>query len=509
MKIYTIRNQDGITKQVTEDQLADYGLEIPKAKKGGMIKRADGSYSRPGLWDNIRANKGSGKKPTKAMLAQERKIRAAEKAYGGYMAYGGMYDMGGLYPMGGYVPMDTMATGGCMECGGKMQNGGTPFQNYLQKYPSRPATDTLVGTPFYGDTPASEQLRVNDLLKARQQTPNLGNRWNTEEKMNPSIYDWDPASYPNITPANKPFKPVMQKGGKTFADIERERANMYKQMTTPIGASKYTDYPPTYTVSPTPKQKGKAKPVYPVIQPKKYIPLPASAIQDVNIEYPYGQEMPPQPFNYPVGKYLPGSYVQSPEYAEGGKLPAELLRARLEAHMSPSEAQDYLNKYQEGGSKANKQKITQEDIVQRDIENQKYFADYAKKMQDRAMMMDQMSRPYQTNYSDSLSLNLPNVYERIPLDFYRIDSPYAMGGQLDEAGDGKWIQKAINPAHKGYCTPMTKATCTPRRKALAKTLRKMAKSRKADGGYTQGGEYEMTDAQIAKLRAMGYKIKEV
>lgn len=44
-------------------------------------------------------------------------------------------------------------------------------------------------------------------------------------------------------------------------------------------------------------------------------------------------------------------------------------------------------------------------------------------------------------------------------------------------GDKKWIQKAINPAHKGYCTPMTKPTCTPKRKALAKTLKKMAKNR--------------------------------
>ncbi len=44
-----------------------------------MIKRKDGSYSRRGLWDNIRANKGSGKKPTKEMLQQEKKIRAEEK----------------------------------------------------------------------------------------------------------------------------------------------------------------------------------------------------------------------------------------------------------------------------------------------------------------------------------------------------------------------------------------------------------------------------------------------
>ena len=97
-----IRNkQTGQIIEVTEDQLADYGLDT--MAKGGMIKRADGSYSRRGLWDNIRANKGSGKKPTKAMLAQEKKIRAAEKAYGGYMdmggymnpymGYGGMYEL--------------------------------------------------------------------------------------------------------------------------------------------------------------------------------------------------------------------------------------------------------------------------------------------------------------------------------------------------------------------------------------------------------------------------------
>jgi hypothetical protein len=48
---------------------------------------------------------------------------------------------------------------------------------------------------------------------------------------------------------------------------------------------------------------------------------------------------------------------------------------------------------------------------------------------------------------------------------------------MAEKKDKKWIQKAINPKHKGYCTPMTKATCTPKRKALAITLRKMAKKK--------------------------------
>lgn len=45
--------------------------------------------------------------------------------------------------------------------------------------------------------------------------------------------------------------------------------------------------------------------------------------------------------------------------------------------------------------------------------------------------------------------------------------PYMAGG-----GKAHWIQGAVNPAHKGYCTPMTKATCTPRRKAFAMTMKK-------------------------------------
>jgi len=43
--------------------------------------------------------------------------------------------------------------------------------------------------------------------------------------------------------------------------------------------------------------------------------------------------------------------------------------------------------------------------------------------------------------------------------------------------DDKWIQKAVDPDHEGYCTPMTKKTCTPARKALAKTFKKMGRAR--------------------------------
>jgi hypothetical protein len=53
------------------------GTKSIKFKKP-MMKRADGSTSQRGLWDNIRANKGSGKKPTAEMLKQEKKIKAGK-----------------------------------------------------------------------------------------------------------------------------------------------------------------------------------------------------------------------------------------------------------------------------------------------------------------------------------------------------------------------------------------------------------------------------------------------
>ena len=54
----------------------------------------------------------------------------------------------------------------------------------------------------------------------------------------------------------------------------------------------------------------------------------------------------------------------------------------------------------------------------------------------------------------------------------RIRSELKKGGKADK----NWIQKAVNPKHKGYCTPMTKKTCTPARKALARTFKKKAKT---------------------------------
>jgi hypothetical protein len=56
------------------------GGTVSKAKAGKqMLKRANGSVSQRGLWDNLRDAKGSGKKPTAQMLKQEKKIKAKSK----------------------------------------------------------------------------------------------------------------------------------------------------------------------------------------------------------------------------------------------------------------------------------------------------------------------------------------------------------------------------------------------------------------------------------------------
>jgi hypothetical protein len=67
--------------EARKDSIASVKARVKKQKTGGktMLKRADGSVSQRGLWDNIRANKGSGKKPTAQMLKQERKIKANSK----------------------------------------------------------------------------------------------------------------------------------------------------------------------------------------------------------------------------------------------------------------------------------------------------------------------------------------------------------------------------------------------------------------------------------------------
>ena len=68
---------------------ANFARNFAKEEGGEMIKRADGSYSQRGLWDNIRANTGLGNEPTAAMLEQERNIN--KYANGGETCPDGSY----------------------------------------------------------------------------------------------------------------------------------------------------------------------------------------------------------------------------------------------------------------------------------------------------------------------------------------------------------------------------------------------------------------------------------
>jgi len=64
----------------------------------------------------------------------------------------------------------------------------------------------------------------------------------------------------------------------------------------------------------------------------------------------------------------------------------------------------------------------------------------------------------------------------IPIQGFKVGGRVAL--KKGKSADKNWIQKAVNPKHKGFCTPMTKKTCTPKRKALARTFKKMGKARK-------------------------------
>ncbi len=84
----------------------------------------------------------------------------------------------------------------------------------------------------------------------------------------------------------------------------------------------------------------------------------------------------------------------------------------------------------------------------------------------------------------------------VPGEDYTYDGSYV--DEFPQAKDGKWIQKAVNPKHKGYCTPMTKKTCTPRRKALARTFKKHHGFHE-DGGiieeFGKGGKLSIAKAK--------------
>jgi len=77
----------------------------------------------------------------------------------------------------------------------------------------------------------------------------------------------------------------------------------------------------------------------------------------------------------------------------------------------------------------------------------------------------------------------------------------------EEKEDKKWIQKAVDPEHKGFCSPMTKPTCTPKRKALAKTFKKGIdeKSVLKENEELEGASYKAKLEELVELAKTAYE----
>jgi hypothetical protein len=115
-----IRNKrTGEVREILESELEQYGF-------GGKVNKLGVKNS---LWNNIRANKGSGKKPTKQMLEAAKKIQAEEMMYGGMIndySNGGGIDNPGFKALPKAVQENIIAN---MEMGGyveEMADGGIP-----------------------------------------------------------------------------------------------------------------------------------------------------------------------------------------------------------------------------------------------------------------------------------------------------------------------------------------------------------------------------------------------
>jgi hypothetical protein len=119
---------------------------LNKFADGGMIKRADGSYSQRGLWDNIRANKGSGKPPTKQMLEQEAKIKAKYYEGGTVPKY--------KYVNGKFIPTHAF---GDTKVGAGIKNGNmiAPALNIAQGFTDENTNPMLSEALNYGAQGAS------------------------------------------------------------------------------------------------------------------------------------------------------------------------------------------------------------------------------------------------------------------------------------------------------------------------------------------------------------------
>jgi hypothetical protein len=207
-----------------------------------MLKRADGSKSQRGLWDNIRAkaaaNKKAGKKgkaPSEAMLEQEAKINAEMKMGGDWMQSSKELKFGGptKYQTGKFKLVGSpggsagkqacigesckgVVAGGTSYAGGS--NSGTNYTGKgAQGLSNKPKIDrsrivekseeTLVAEQAYRDKQAANKAE-NDAKRQAARDANLAAyKAATEKKEAPTNYIGNPRDL-NYSPVNTDFKRI-------------------------------------------------------------------------------------------------------------------------------------------------------------------------------------------------------------------------------------------------------------------------------------------------------------
>jgi hypothetical protein len=198
--------QQAMQEQMMEEMLmgaAQEDIQQGMMAMGGMIKRADGSYSQRGLWDNIRANRGSGKRPTKEMLKQEKKIRAAEKAMGGLVKYGDGTSEDGI-PNTNFLNFPELG----LNARYKIPYGESLVTPYIQDYADIIPTETIDGVEYklMEDVEYDEQGNPMRVIYNDVNAPSS----NTLQNINPKVSD-DVALYNKLNYiGNVSKKPIIR-----------------------------------------------------------------------------------------------------------------------------------------------------------------------------------------------------------------------------------------------------------------------------------------------------------
>ena len=340
-----IRNKiTGEIREISANELDQYGL-------GGMIKRADGSYSRRGLWDNIRANKGSGKKPTKEMLAQEKKIKA--KYQGGTKTE--EYEEN-PFDIPEYTVLPTLTVKASKikkETSNKEDSLGedifelidpTGLSSWDDVYRSyketglSPATalEVLGAIPLLGKIGKSGKIISGGFRMLQDIAPYLKNKktqdaafkiYNTYKNLGGGKLD-DVLGYTSKLVKNniKLLNPKLQGSSQKAIDF-------YNNFFRAIRATQTPQVLPTYPFSNE-------------INIKDFI---SETKQDKKMQT--GGKLPKNVLIPRLKSHMNQDEINKylEQYASGGKIPTEILKSRLESHMSPEEVNNYLDKYGNGG----------------------------------------------------------------------------------------------------------------------------------------------------------------